>query len=69
MEEQEATKEETSAFADKIYCRCDPDNSLMPSGQIAGMIEEILDIPEVVNRLFNEAKTLSARVSDFFKED
>jgi enoyl-[acyl-carrier protein] reductase II len=68
MEEKGAAKEEINALADQMYCRDDPDNSLMPAGQISGMIEEILDISEVILSLINEAKALSANVSNFFKE-
>jgi len=41
MEERGAAKEEINALADEMYCRDDPDHSLMPAGQISGMIEEI----------------------------
>jgi enoyl-[acyl-carrier protein] reductase II len=68
MEEKGATKEEINALADQMYCHDDPDNSLMPAGQISGMIEEILDISEVILKLINEAKALSANVSNFFRE-
>jgi len=69
MEEKGATKEEINALADQMYCHDDPDNSLMPAGQIAGMIEEVLGIKEVIQSMFHEAKTLSKNVSDFFKEE
>ena len=68
MEEKGATKEEINALADQMYCHDDPDNSLMPAGQISGMIEEIPNISEVILSLINEAKALSANVANFFKE-
>ena len=68
MEERGAAKEEINALADQMYCHRDPDNSLMPAGQVSGMIEEILDISEVIVSLINEAKALSANVANFFKE-
>ncbi|RPJ00128.1 MAG: nitronate monooxygenase, partial [Deltaproteobacteria bacterium] len=68
MEEQGATKEEINALADRMYCSDDPDHSLMPAGQISGMIGEILDISEVIRSLMNEAETLSTKVFDLFKE-
>jgi enoyl-[acyl-carrier protein] reductase II len=69
MEEKGATKEEINALADQMYCHEDPDNSLMPAGQIAGMIEEVLGIKEVIQSMFHGAKTSSTRVSDFFGEE
>ena len=68
MEEKGATKEEINALADRMYCHDDPDRSLMPAGQISGMIEEILDISEVIQSLINEAKAGSINVYRFFKE-
>lgn len=69
MEEQGATKEEINALADRIYCNDDAHNSLMPAGQIAGMIGKILNINEVIPALFDEAKALSTRVFEFFREE
>jgi enoyl-[acyl-carrier protein] reductase II len=68
MEERGASKEEISALADEMYCHDDPDHSLMPAGQISGMIKEIPAISEVILNLINEAKALSANVANFFKE-
>jgi enoyl-[acyl-carrier protein] reductase II len=68
LEEQGATKEEINALADQMYCSDDPDHSLMPAGQVAGMIEEILDISEVISSLMNEAKASSTHVFDLFRE-
>jgi len=69
LEEQGATKEEINALADQFYSSDDPEHSLMPAGQIAGMIDKVLDVSGVIQSLMNEAITLSANVFNLFKEE
>jgi enoyl-[acyl-carrier protein] reductase II len=68
-EEQGASREEIGELADRFYCSDDPDHSLMPAGQIAGMIDQILEISGVVRDLIDNARALSSNVSNLFTEE
>lgn len=68
MDDKGMGKEEINAFVDEIYCKDDPDESLMPAGQISGMIGRVLNIGEVIPLLLEEAKSEFKRITPFFKE-
>ncbi len=66
IEEKGATKEELSALSDRMYCNEDIHNSLMPAGQISGMIKEILPIGEVIQGIMREAREYLKMISESF---
>jgi len=45
------------------------DDSIMPAGQVAGLIREIESVSEIVSRLFDEAAEISGRIHSLIKED
>jgi enoyl-[acyl-carrier protein] reductase II len=47
----------------------DRDSALMPCGQIAGLITEILDVKELVPELVEGARLLSSRLYSYLKEE
>jgi enoyl-[acyl-carrier protein] reductase II len=69
IEEQGAAKEDINAMADRYYSSDNPDHSLMPAGQIAGMIDKVLEVSGVIRSMMDEAKTLSSNVPNFFREE
>jgi len=68
MDESGASLEEINAYVDAIFKEADddPENKLMSSGQIAGMIQEIVTIEELIQNMVAEAQTIAQRLGKAF---
>ena len=44
------------------------DNSIMPAGQVAGLVRDIQSVSEMISRLFDEATKISERLHALIKE-
>ena len=69
MDEKGANQEEINAFVDKLGSKHknDPDYMLMPAGQIAGLIREVVSIEKLISQMVEEAKSLSSGLAGTFK--
>ncbi len=54
---------------DKTYINNGPGNSIIPAGQIAGLIKEIIAISDVFPDMAKEAKEIATKINMFLKED
>jgi NAD(P)H-dependent flavin oxidoreductase YrpB (nitropropane dioxygenase family) len=69
MEREGASREAINAYADEFYCHEDPDKAIMPAGQGAGVIRDILGVREVMDMLIREARVHYGRVGGLLGEE
>ena len=58
-----------TAKGDQGYARGDAETAILPSGQVAGLITQMKGISDVFPDMVREARDLSSRIREFFKEE
>jgi enoyl-[acyl-carrier protein] reductase II len=68
MDEKGASLNEINAYVDSLHRGSDEDreNKLMSAGQIAGLIDEIPTVEDLVRRMAVEAETVARRLGKMF---
>jgi enoyl-[acyl-carrier protein] reductase II len=61
MDEKGASQNEINAYVDSLHSGSDEDreNKLMSAGQVAGMIQKVMTVDEVIKGMVAEAKTIA----------
>jgi len=68
MEREGASREAINAYADEFYCHEDPDKAIMPAGQGAGVIRNVLSVRDVMDMLIREARFRYGRIGALLEE-
>ena len=68
MDEKGASQKEINAYVDSLHRGSDEDreNKLMSAGQIAGLIDQISTVEDLIRSMVAEAKTVAQRVGKIF---
>jgi enoyl-[acyl-carrier protein] reductase II len=68
MDEKGASQNEINAYVDSLHGGSDEDreNKLMSAGQVAGMIQKVMTVDEVIRSMVAEAKTITQRLVKSF---
>ena len=68
MDEKGASQNEINAYVDSLHRGSDEDreNKLMSAGQVAGMIQKVMTVDEVIRSMIAEAKTITQGLGRMF---
>ncbi len=68
MDEKGASQNEINTYVDSLHGGSDEDreNKLMSAGQVAGMIQKVMTVDEVIKSMVTEAKTIAQRLVKSF---